>query len=206
MPLLMRLLMWGVFLGGHLCCGMHDGRTGAPFAEWSRATNSSAESPVNIVYIKVGKCASTQSAMITQSVSHWLSRWRERRPGRVALGNPCKSRDAGEIGRDMASKGDEPIFHNSHGERRFVDTSLLGMGRTFFWTVIRHPASRCLSWYYFQQKRRSEAARDPYDPTGEAKIAFLSEACADYVYKYAAPRALYDAPCRALLRATNAGL
>jgi hypothetical protein len=163
------------------------------FAAAAAATNAS--NATNIVFIKTGKCASTQGAQTTLMVSRWLHRFRDRQPGRVALGSPCRSKPSKGLAREIASHGGEPVVHTTHAERRFVDLGALARP-AFVWTAVRHPLSRCLSWFYFQNKRKPAAAigagagtkcqgnawkdgPSPYDPAHADGYCDCAPDCAD---------------------------
>ena len=179
----MRRRWWAVAAA----CAM--GARGAPNASgtWD------IEEARNVVFIKTGKCASTQGALTTHMVSRWLHRSRERQPGRVSLGSTCRDRSVKDVKQEIRSHGGEPIVHATHAERRFTNTAVLTL-KHFIWTVVRHPLPRCLSWYYFQNRRKPKERRSK-NQTAAEKIDFLKSMCFEYVFAYLAPRDVFAGAC-----------
>ena len=95
----MRRRWWAVAAA----CAM--GARGTPNASGTWET----EEARNVVFIKTGKCASTQGALTTHMVSRWLHRSRERQPGRVSLGSTCRDRSVKDVKQEIRSHGGEPI-------------------------------------------------------------------------------------------------
>ena len=129
-------------------------------------TSASSPLPCNILYIKVHKCASSTSGGVARRIAarHHLSGVDSRTSSSRAVKRP------------------EPAVAANHGElsRKWKAMKKLQM-RSFLWTMIRLPVSRCMSFYYFQSRdRKSKASRR----TMPGKVQYLRQYCNNYVFNY----------------------
>ena len=136
---------------------------GRSHVQW---TSASSPLPCNILYIKVHKCASSTAGGVAR---------------RIAALHHISGVDSTTLS-SRAIKGPEPAVAANHGNlsRKWNAMKKLHM-RSFLWTMIRLPVSRCMSFYYFQLRdlKSKESRRNM-----PGKVQYLRQSCNNYVFNY----------------------
>ena len=136
----------------------------------TRWASSSSPLPCNILYIKVHKCGSTTSSGVAR---------------RIAAHHNLSGVDEKTMDSRLIIFSPEPAVSASHGRfsPRWKAMSKLHM-RSFLWTMIRLPVSRCMSFYYF--KLREDNRRRPSMPVDSVpgRVEFLRRSCRSYAFNY----------------------
>lgn len=168
------------FLGGRSLEDAEEPQAAAPAVEslmWNETKVEKVEAITNMIYIKVGRCASLQAASHVKSLlmAHYASRNSTYVPKSVPLASPCRP----NLEYHTKHKTLElyRVYHNQHTQRRFIDFSLNleknFVGRTFLWSVVRAPLNRCRSHMYFHEHLRASSSPDE-------KIAW-AQTCSEYM-------------------------
>lgn len=135
-------------------------------------TSSSSPLPCNILYIKIPKCASSTSGGVSR---------------RIAARHNISGADAGMENRFITTR--EPAVSAAHAKFSGGWRAMRKLTkRSFLWTTLRLPVSRCLSFYYFamyQQKKKI---------SNTGKLHWLRGPCTNYMFRYLKRRGSFDTP------------
>jgi len=142
-------------------------------AEGESSSDSDSTTKTNHIFIKTPKCASSTSAGIARRLAAHanLSHWRD---GAISTPDPAFKDDV------------EPKVYANHVTRRDLDahSDIRKLRLPVFprWTMIRNPAERALSAYYFFQVKR-----DGGSTADDAVIRGLREKDENMLFRYISP-------------------
>ena len=139
---------------------------------WLPAAASPSLMPCNLVYIKVTKCASSTSGGVTRRIG--------------AYNNLSGVPNATWIKSEPGLWANHGAWNTTTG-RIHWQSMLHFRLRTFLWTVVRQPASRCLSHHYFNfRETKTTLKRQQLADSTHEKLVKLQQ-CKDHAFNYIRP-------------------